>query len=337
MVYHNTSDRFNWSISQQPRKNCLDRLTNDILLDCVMSHLDILDIIRLRQVSKLYYELTHHAALWKRLLKTSGLHLPPVPHTSRYTTQKMTGLEAERMVCRAYSLQQNWERQSPRCHRQWEFNAHYRVLEMTLLPGGRYLIASVSDREGLKYAIVVYAMDAIGSARAIAKTDTATKAYGIRAKYVTIKGQKSIAIAYLRRDYHHKSDKRKAHQGLLPNASYYSTYHDIDPDIEFRHECVAISARLLALEALADLSWDLDPAHFLEETKKLPPPFESLVQITSGPAHRLMCPDIEEIFDSAHLVVAKYPNDIVLKRLDGGSCTIVTCMPISEFAQCVSR
>lgn len=125
-------------------------------------------------------------------------------------------------------------------------------------------------------------------------------------------------------------------QGLLPNASHYSTYHDIDPDIKFRHECVAISARLPALEALTDLSWDLDPAQFLEEAKKLPPPFESLVQITSGPAHRLMCPDIEEIFDSAYLAVAKYPNDIVFKRLDGGPCGVLTCMPIPAYAQYVS-
>ncbi|KAI0816802.1 hypothetical protein BC628DRAFT_1405603 [Trametes gibbosa] len=333
MNTNSLSKRFARFIGRQPRKDCLDRLKDDILLDCVMSRLDVVDIIRLRQVSKLYYELTQHAALWKRLLQSSTMHLPPVPPTSRHTPHRMTGLEAERMVCRAYSLHMNWERSSPCCYRQWEFESHHRVLEMTLLPGGRYLIASVSDLKGLKYAIVVYALDAVGSARAIAKTDTATKAYGLRAKYVTIRNQKSIAIAYLRRDYHHKSDKRKAQQGLIQNASNYSTYHDIDPAVEFRHECVAISARLPALEALADLSRDLDAAQFLKEAKQLPPPFENLVCITSGPTHPLTCPDIEEIFDSAYLAVAKHPNDIVFKRLDGGPSATLTCMPVPTYAQ----
>ncbi|KAI0375985.1 hypothetical protein BV20DRAFT_960081 [Pilatotrama ljubarskyi] len=321
----NLFDRF---VGRKIRKDCLDRLPNDILLDVIISeYLDVVDIIRLRQVSKLYYELTYQPVLWKRLLRKADVPLPPLPPSSRHTPDRMTGLEAERLLCRAYSLDLNWRRSRPRCLHQWAFDAYHRVLEIALLPGGRYLVASVSDFTGQRYSLVVYALDSFSRSRPIAKTDTGTKAYGLRAKYVTIKGQKSVAIAYIRREYHHKTDKRKAEKGQLCDVSYYSTYHPIDPEIEFRYECFAIHTPLSALEALADLSRDLDPAQFLAEARQLPRPFENLVCIRSGPAHPLMCPDIEELFDSAYLAVVKGPRDIVFKRLEGGPSATITCMP----------
>ncbi|KAI0353984.1 hypothetical protein OH77DRAFT_1406108 [Trametes cingulata] len=330
----NLFERF---VGRKIRKDCLDRLPNDILLDIIISdYLDVLDIIRLRQVSKLYYELTHQPVLWKRLLRKADIPLPPLPPSARHTPDRMTGLEAERLLCRAYSLVINWNRSSPRCIHDWSFDAHHRVLEMALLPGGRYLVASVSDFRGQKYSLVVYALDTFSRSRPIAKTDTGTKAYALRAKYVTIKGQKSIAIAYIRREYHHKSDKRKAEKGQLLDVSQYSTYYEIDPAIEFRYECLAIHTPLSALEALSDLSRDLDTDQFLEEASRLPPPFENLVCIRSSPAHPLMCPDIEEMFDSPYLAVVKSPGDIVFKRLNGGPSATITCMPEANHWDSVS-
>ncbi|KAI8974769.1 hypothetical protein BD414DRAFT_424052 [Trametes punicea] len=315
------------------RKDCLDRLPNDVLIDGVMSYLDILDILRLRRVSWLYYQLTHHAAVWKRLLRSANIPLPPLPPTARHTPAQMTGLEVERLLCRAYSLDLNWRRRSPRCILEWQLNAYHRVLEMVLLPGGRYLVASVTDPSEEQYSLVVYTVDPPALSKPIAKTGTEMKAYALRAKFVTIKGQKSLAIAYIRRTYHHKTDRLNCAKGFLPNVSQYSTYHEID--MEFRYECVAIHARLSALETLTDLSNNLSTAKFVEEASRLPPPFEHLVCIRSGPAHRLLCPDIEEIFDSAYLAVAKWPNDIILKRLDGGPAVTLTCMQAPVYAQAV--
>ncbi|KAI0667315.1 hypothetical protein C8Q78DRAFT_982369 [Trametes maxima] len=315
-----------------PRKNCLDRLPNDILLDGIMSYLDVVDIIRLRQTSKLYYELTHHGALWKRLLRTADIPLPPLPPTSRHTPKHMTGLEAERIMCRAYSLNRNWSSTRPRCLHKWSFLAYHRVLEMALLPGGRYLVASVGDLHGQRYSLVVYAIDTFGRSRPIAKTDTKTKAYSIRAKYVTLKGQKSVAIAYLRREYYHKRDRRRAERGELLNVSKYSTYYPLDPDIGFRYECVAIHARLSSLEMLTDMSYNKGPEEFMEAASQLLPPFENLVCVVAGPEHPLMCPDIEEMFDSAYLAVVKCPGDVVFKRLDGGPSATLTCHPVVTHA-----
>ncbi|KAI0628081.1 hypothetical protein C8Q77DRAFT_1068627 [Trametes polyzona] len=320
----------------RPRDDSLDRLSKDVLVEILSYYLDLFDILRMRQVSRLYHNLTHHAIVWKRLLRRIDMPLPPVPPTSRHTPDCMTGLEIERLICRAYSLHINWERHYPRCLHAWSLEAFHKVHEMVLLPGGRYIVASVSDPKGLRHALMVYALDAMGCSRPIAKTDMPTKVFAIRAKYVTIKGDKSIAIAYLRRDYHHKTDKRKAYQGNLPSASEYSTYHPVDADIRFRHECVALHARLSTLEALADLPWGFDNAQFIAQAQQLPPPFENLVQVVSRPEHRLMCPDIEEMFDSAYLSVVKGPNDIIFKRLDGGPPTTLTCLPDPAYAQFVS-
>ncbi|KAI0641292.1 hypothetical protein C8Q79DRAFT_989779 [Trametes meyenii] len=316
-----------------PRKDSLDRLPNDILLDGIMSYLDVVDIIRLRQASKLYYELTHHGALWKRLLRTADIPLPPLPPTSRHTPKHMTGLEAERIMCRAYSLNRNWNSTRPRCLHEWFFPAYHRVLEMTLLPGGRYLVASVCDSHAQRYSLIVYAIDTFGRSRPIAKTETTTKAYSIRAKYVTLKGRKSVAIAYLRREYHHKRDKRRAERGELPDVSEYSTYHELDPEIGLRYECVAIHARLSDLEMLTDMSYDTGPEEFMEAASRLAPPFENLVCVRSRPEHPLMCPDIEEMFDSAYLAVVKCPGDVVFKRLDGGPSATLTCLPVVIHAE----
>lgn len=122
----------------------------------------------------------------------------------------MSGLEAERLLIRAHSRQRNWKKQCPKALREWSFEAHDRILDMALLPGGQHLVASVADRTESIYSLVVFAMDHLGTARPVAATKTETKVFSIQAKYMTVHDKKSIAIAYLRRYYHHKTDRRLA-------------------------------------------------------------------------------------------------------------------------------
>lgn len=120
----------------------------------------------------------------------------------------MSGLEVERLLIRAYSLDKNWKSPHARVFRKWTFDANYRMVEMKQLPGGQYLVASVTTPGENQYSLVVYRMDTMGSARAVAAIDTVAKAYSIQAKYMSIQGKQSIVIAFLRREYHHKTDKR---------------------------------------------------------------------------------------------------------------------------------
>lgn len=203
-----------------PEHSWLDSLPNDILVDSIFIYLDVKEICRLRrvslipnineicsqnfdanrQVSKLYYHLTHHTVIWKRLLHWSGLPLPPLPPTSRHSLQNLTGLEAERLLTRAHSLDRIW-----RCHTPlfdpWKFNAQHYIAHMVLLPGSQYLVATVSDFTRQDWSLVIYVLDSRWNVVPIARIATGTKGYHLQAKYLTINGVHGITIAYVRRDW----------------------------------------------------------------------------------------------------------------------------------------
>ncbi|KAI0325658.1 hypothetical protein GY45DRAFT_208455 [Cubamyces sp. BRFM 1775] len=333
MILRGLSDFFQRIVKRTIKANSLDGLPNDVILEGIMSHLEIWDVLTLRQVNKRFYELSHHAWLWKRmLLHSTDIPLPPLPPTSRHTPAHMSGVEAETLLCRAYSLDLNWRKRSPRCLSEWNFDPFHHIVEMTQSPGGRYLVACITDPQHKRYSIGVYAMRILGPPRLIAKLKTETKAYGIRVKYVTIKGEKSLAIAFLQREYYHASDKRKADDGFIPDASQLSTYHEIDPDVKLKYDCTAVHAPLADLEFLTDIAQMSSAAEFVAKARRLPPPFRNLVSVRSGPDHRLVCPDIEEMFDSPYLAVAKWPRSVILKRLDGGPLVTLVCPVGDEFA-----
>ena len=160
------------------------------------------------QVSKLYHQLTQDAALWKRLLRRADIPLPMLPPTSQHTIDRMCGLEAERLLIRAHSIARNWKSPNPKVLREWAFDtSYYRVLEMAVLPGGNHLVTAVSDKNEQRYSLIVWDMDVKGKPKMVAAVATDTKAYEIQAKYMTIDGEKTIALAYLQRDYLRKEDR----------------------------------------------------------------------------------------------------------------------------------
>lgn len=165
------------------------------------AHLDFL------KVSKLYYHLTHHAVIWKRLVLRTTLPLPPLPPTARHSLKNLSGLEAERLLTRAHSLDKIW-RLNPDLFDQWMFDAYDHVAHMVLLPGSQYMVASVSDVDRQDWALVVYVLDSKYNVIPIAKTPTRTKAYNLQAKYLTINGVHGIGVSYVIRDWRHRKDRQ---------------------------------------------------------------------------------------------------------------------------------
>ena len=109
---------------------------------------------------------------------------------------------------RAHSLDRLWKLDSvePNLYKRWTFNSDCRIAEMVVLPGGRYLVASVSDAAMLKWQVKVFVMDDRNRALAVMSLDTKTKAYNLQAKYLTVKGVRSLVIAYVRRDWRRRDD-----------------------------------------------------------------------------------------------------------------------------------
>jgi len=190
---------------------CLDDLPNDVLLDGVLHILRVQDILSIRMVNKRFYALTHHASIWKRLLRRLNLPIPPLPPTSRRSFAKLSGLEAERLFIRSLSLSKNLSSRNPSPYWVRAVEAFHHIQSMVILPGGTYLVASVKEENCNSFALMVFVLDyRKGGALPLAKTDTPTQAYNLQAKYMRLHGQNGIMIAYTIKDIRSKRYKMAA-------------------------------------------------------------------------------------------------------------------------------
>jgi hypothetical protein len=282
------------------------------------------------QVSKLYYYLTHTPIIWKRFLRLVNIPLPPLPPTPRYRLSELD-FEAERLVFRALSLDNNWRSFAPKTYRSQRLTVYNQVLAMKVLPGGKYLVASVGDSEGHRYAIIVYVLDhpTRGSV-ALAKTPTKSKAYNLQAKYMTWDEVQGISIAYIRRKF--KSNKRCEYVSIdiyrilcsltdliSVNPSNYGHRTEIDPAMPLIYECICLHIALDALEALGDPKNTLT----IREISEQPPPFREMARIRSSRA--LDHPSLVEDRGKPMLTVVKKPDEIVIKDLTTRVISTLKC------------
>lgn len=73
---------------------------------------------------------------------------------------------------------------------------------MTVLPGAKHLVASMADYTYTVYSLILFVVDhRHGGLVPLAKLPTETKAYNVRAKYMTIRGVNGIVIGYVRREF----------------------------------------------------------------------------------------------------------------------------------------
>lgn len=190
---------------------CLDDLPNDVLLDGVLHILRVQDILSVRMINKRFYALTHHASIWKRLLRRLDLPVPPLPPTSRRSFAKISGLEAERLFIRSLSLSRNFSSRNPTPYWARPVEAFHHVQSMVILPGGTHLVASVREETCNSFALMVFVLDyRKGGALPLAKTNTPTQAYNLQAKYMRLRGQNGIVIACTTKDIRSRKYKMAA-------------------------------------------------------------------------------------------------------------------------------
>lgn len=279
-------------------------------------------------MNKFYHDISHHRIVWKRFLLKSGVPIHPLPPTSRHSLPNLSGLDAERLLLRATSLEKNWSSPNTRIIDSWGFTSFYTVFSMTTVPGGQYLIASVgtsvanADDRYTDYSIVIYVMDhPLGGAHAIARTRTRTKAYHLKARYTTIRGRRCIAIAYVRRDWGRRADRTNPNPPV--DVSLWSGDYEIDAPIPIKYECVALEVPLECLETLSDPRLVPGTPEWIAHASMQPKPFRYLFAVRTR--SQLMYPDIDELFGKPYLAVVKRPNSIVFQNLEGGPSATLTC------------
>jgi hypothetical protein len=117
----------------------------------------------------------------------------------------LSGLEAERLISRAISLEDNWRRELPRAYRMRMFPAWWDVLYIALAPGGHYMVASTCTRGGDHYALMLYAMDhPTMVADPLTRLKTSNKAYCLSVRYMSYLGEQGLMVSFLKRSCYYK-------------------------------------------------------------------------------------------------------------------------------------
>jgi hypothetical protein len=196
--------------------NMLDALSYDILVDKLFFHLDVEDVMAMRrvrvsrfsvaqshadiylQVNRFYHTLSYHPAVWKRFLHIMPMPLPPLPPTAKHDITNLTGLEAETVISRAISLEDNWHCEQPKSFSARSFTPLGHVENMVLAPGGHYLVTS--ECLDLHRFIVLYTTDhPKAPAMPLARIATAHQAEKVYVKYMPFRGVQGIMVSFLQR------------------------------------------------------------------------------------------------------------------------------------------
>ncbi|KII93284.1 hypothetical protein PLICRDRAFT_385911 [Plicaturopsis crispa FD-325 SS-3] len=298
----------------------LDTLSYDILVDHVFAYLRVEEIMAMRRVNKFYYYITHQPVIWKRFLRLMSIPLPPLPPTARYTFGRLTSLEAERLVMRAITLDDNLRASmSPRALKVQQMAVAGEVQSMCVLPGGKYLVASGRDEAAQRFPLMICILDRpTRDPIELARMFTPTQAYDVQARYMTIKGVEGITTAFLTR---HLSSKDRHITGIDP--ANFSTMPDVGDDIPFKYKCFILHTSLAALERLGETrnlpsSWE----HFmisLEENA----PFRYVHVIRS--ALRLGKISLVNISGMPHLCAIQHPESLLFANLHNGYTAILQC------------
>ncbi|KAJ6609327.1 hypothetical protein B0H10DRAFT_1954660 [Mycena sp. CBHHK59/15] len=308
--------RFKW------KSNCyIQRLSFDIFLDHIFVYLCIEDIMSARRVDRTWFLLTHEPIIWKRFLERMRTPIPPLRPTFRYSLQA-TDFEPEQLVSRAISLDDNWRRNEPEVKKRKVITAHHRVLDMQLLPGGKFLVASVRDLSSHRYYITLFSLDHPKGNRAVARVPTVSKAYDLQAKYIKFGETQGIMVAYTRRTFKN---------GERCEPSDYGNTDAIDPPFPFLYESLCLHIPLDDLEALVDPRVHPGSLEFQELAIVRPPPFRQISLFESET--RITSLTLFELDKKAHVAFVQQPRRVVFIDLTSGVISKLLCHDFAGFPE----
>lgn len=141
--------------------------------------------------------------MWQRILV--GLSLPAPPLSTKYRPGfKLPGNEAEQIVTRAITVDDRFRDSNTQVSSCFDIEIQEGILEMKLLLGGKYLVASVARRRnrGTNYALAVMNVEAhMGDIETTVSLseDLDSRAYCLDAKYMRLDGEDGIMIVHLGR------------------------------------------------------------------------------------------------------------------------------------------
>jgi hypothetical protein len=264
--------------------------------------------------------------VWKRILRTFHLPLPPLPPTIRYSFPALSSLEAERLVIRALAAEANWRSTVPKAYKAWRFCVFADVMSMKIVPGGKYVVASV--REGVnRYALVLLMMEhRVKMAYPVAKIETPSKAYKLDAKYMRYDDEMGIMISYVRREPKRDVDRQAGYvfhwiatiSSCIESFSYridvsdFSEDHIIDFPVPVRYELNVLHCPLSALHVAEDPRFPPGSSAYTARIDTQLPPFRNVTVIRSNTAFDFT--DFDAL-DGAPYIIAVQERLVLFKNL----------------------
>lgn len=128
-----------------------------------------------------------------------------VPQTQLRPTfkfsQNSSNHEIEFLVTRACALDRSWRLNFPKVEKRRVLTTQYKIIDLKLLPGGKFLVASAKDRSNFRFYILVYALDIVYGSRLVARLPTFFKVYDLQARYMDYKNRPGIMLSYTRRRF----------------------------------------------------------------------------------------------------------------------------------------
>ncbi|KAI0311084.1 hypothetical protein OF83DRAFT_1177920 [Amylostereum chailletii] len=289
------------------RRSMLLSLPNDILVELLNNPvLSLTDILRLRQVCRHFYKLTHQPVIWKRILYDFHLPLQPLPPSHRYSLSSLSSIETETMIARAITADVNWKSVRPKIHSAWKLPAYNKVCSLKMVPGGKFMLAAIHDDN--RYAISLFMMDhRVKTVYPVAKCLTRSRPYSIEAKYMPYHGSQGLMVT--------------------KDPSVYSDDADNIP-FSLRYEMVVMHNDLKSLEALQDPTCPPGCKEYQDRVAAQPsPPFGMVTTIRSYEKFDFV--DMDVLDGDACLVYTQGRN-VTMKNLETRAISTFTCGPLPE-------
>jgi hypothetical protein len=172
---------------------CLETLTVELLFE-ILDHMDLQDALRFRLVSRHCADVVLMApSILKRLLRHTKAPLPFSPKP----IQSLAGKEVISLCRRAFALEANWQRKLDRLRAHSFFPLH-RPYQVSIAPGGRYLITAYHSTSGEEHFIGLYDLENPHGIACIASCPTETPLDSLTTSWMEIKGKTGIAITWVR-------------------------------------------------------------------------------------------------------------------------------------------
>jgi hypothetical protein len=161
-------------------------------------------MLTLTQVSRFFYKLTYTTVIWKRFLRKIRLPIAPVPPTSSNSFSNLLEIDCERALRNAYVLDRDWKKPDLEPAHNW-FDTHSQAHNMSVLPGGRFLVVASTESRTGKFLITLWDLefpapspfDPHKRRAALARTVIPGCVVEMKTSYMPILGFQGIVIALL--------------------------------------------------------------------------------------------------------------------------------------------